>query len=90
MFVRHWLRSIGLKLFGLRVALHAQKIIEGPGTSLVVQWVRLHAPNAGGLGLIPGWGTRSRMPATTKSPHATTKRFCMLQRRFPGDLGKPK
>ena len=31
------------------------------GTSLVVQWVRLHAPNAGGLGLIPGGETRSRM-----------------------------
>ena len=27
-------------------------------TSLVVQWLRFHAPNAGGLGLIPG-GTRS-------------------------------
>ena len=40
------------------------------GTSLVVQWVRLHAPNAGGLGLIPGRGTRSHMHATTKSPHA--------------------
>ena len=26
-------------------------------TSLVVQWLRLHAPNAGGRGLIPGWGT---------------------------------
>ena len=24
------------------------------GTSLVVQWLRLHAPNAGGSGLIPG------------------------------------
>ena len=32
-----------------------------PGTSLVVQWLRLHAPNAGGLGSIPGQGTRSRM-----------------------------
>ena len=31
-------------------------------TSLVVQWARLHAPNAGGLGLIPGQGTRSHMP----------------------------
>ena len=30
-------------------------------TSLVVQWVRLRAPNAGGLGSIPGRGTRSRM-----------------------------
>ena len=24
------------------------------GTSLVVQWLRLHTPNAGGLGLNPG------------------------------------
>ena len=43
------------------------------GTSLVVQWVRLHTPNAGGPALIPGWGTRSHMHATTKSPHATIK-----------------
>ena len=28
------------------------------GTSLVVQWLRLHASNAGGVGLIPGWGTK--------------------------------
>ena len=28
-------------------------------TSLVVQWLRLCIPNAGGLGLIPGQGTRS-------------------------------
>ena len=32
------------------------------GTSLVVQWLRLHAPTAGGAGLIPGQGT--------KIPHA--------------------
>ena len=25
--------------------------------TLVVQWLRLHTPNAGGQGLIPGWGT---------------------------------
>ena len=31
------------------------------GTSLVVQWLRFHAPSAGGSGLIPGQGTRSRM-----------------------------
>ena len=29
------------------------------GTSLVGQWLGLHAPNAGGLGLIPG---RSHLP----------------------------
>ena len=28
------------------------------GTSLVVQWLRLHAPNAGDMGLIPGQGTK--------------------------------
>ena len=43
------------------------------GTSLVAQWIRLHAPNAGGPGLIPGQGTRSHMHAATKSSHATTK-----------------
>ena len=31
------------------------------GTSLVVQGLSLRAPNAGGLGLIPGQGTRSHM-----------------------------
>ena len=29
------------------------QIEMGSGTSLVVQWLRLHAPNAGGPGLIP-------------------------------------
>ena len=31
-------------------------------TSLVVQWLRLRPPNVGGLGLIPGRGTRSYTP----------------------------
>ena len=43
------------------------------GTSLVVQWLRLCAPNAGARGLIPGQGTRSHIHAATKSSHATTK-----------------
>ncbi|TEA34838.1 hypothetical protein DBR06_SOUSAS4310016, partial [Sousa chinensis] len=30
--------------------------------SLVVQWLRLCAPNAGNPGSIPGQGTRTRMP----------------------------
>ena len=42
------------------------------GTSLVVQRLRLHAPNAEGWGLIPGQGTRSRMPQL-KIPHAALK-----------------
>ena len=28
------------------------------GTSMVVQWLRLHISTAGGMGLIPGWGTK--------------------------------
>ena len=31
------------------------------GISLVAQWLRLHAPNAGGQGSNPGQGTRSHM-----------------------------
>ena len=34
------------------------------------QWIRLCAPNAGGLGSIPGQGTRSHMHAAIKSSHA--------------------
>ena len=41
------------------------------GTSLVVQWQRLCAVNAGSLGSIPAPGTRSH--ATTKSLHAAIK-----------------
>ena len=29
-----------------------------PGTFLVVQWLRLHAPTLGGVGSIPGQGTK--------------------------------
>ena len=32
------------------------------GTSLLVQWLRLHTPNVEGPGSIPGQGTRSHMP----------------------------
>ena len=31
-------------------------------TSLMVQWLRLHTVNTGGLGSIPGQETRSHMP----------------------------
>ena len=49
------------------------------GTSLVVQWLRLHSPNARGRDLIPGQGTRSHMVQIRshilqlKILHATTK-----------------
>ena len=42
------------------------------GTFLVVQWLRLSAPNAGDLDLISGQGIRSHMPQL-KNPHATIK-----------------
>ena len=49
------------------------------GTSLVVQWLRRHAPNAGDLGSIPGQETRPhmlqlgvRMPQL-QTPHVATK-----------------
>ena len=41
-------------------------------TSPVVQYLRIHAPNTGVAGVIPGWGTRSHMP-WLKSSHATAK-----------------
>ncbi|TEA32896.1 hypothetical protein DBR06_SOUSAS14410034, partial [Sousa chinensis] len=44
-----------------------------PVTSLVAQWIRLHAPNTGDPGSIPGQGTRPHMYAATKSSHAMTK-----------------
>ena len=41
----------------------------------MVQWLRLYAPNAGGLGLIPGQGTKSHM-LQIKILHAATKTWC--------------
>ena len=43
------------------------------GTSLVAQQLRLRDPIAGGLGSIPGQGTRSYMHEATKSSHSATK-----------------
>ena len=39
---------------------HWQPVCEG--TSLMVQWLILHASNAGSMGLNPGQGSRSCMP----------------------------
>ena len=36
------------------------------GTSLAVQWLRLHAPKAGGTGSIPGQGTKILQGAVKK------------------------
>ena len=51
------------------------------GTSLVDQWLKFHAPNAGGPGSISGQGSRSQMPQLRvhmpqlKTMHAATKTF---------------
>ena len=37
--------------------------MSAPGASLVVQWLRLHVPNARSMGSIPGWGTK--IPSAT-------------------------
>ena len=55
------------------------------GASLVVQWLRLHVPNAEGPGSIPGQGTRSQMPQLRagmpqlKIPCAASQRPHMAQ-----------
>ena len=41
----------------------------------MVQWLRLHAPNAGGLSSNLGQGARSSMPQL-KIPRAATKTWC--------------
>ena len=45
----------------------------------MVQSLRLHSPNAGGPGSIPGWGTRSH--TATKDPVCLNYRFRMPQWR---------
>ena len=45
------------------------KIIAAQGTSLGVQWLGLHVPNAGGPGSIPGQKTRSHRPQLKNSAH---------------------
>ena len=47
---------------------------------MVVQWLRPCAPTAGGLGSIPGQGTRSHMPQLEESL-CCNQRSCMLQWR---------
>ena len=54
------------------VLLYSNKHTNELGTCLVVPWLRLHAPNAGGLGSIPDQGTRSHMPQL-KILHVVTK-----------------
>ena len=45
------------------------------GTLLMVQWLKLHAPNAGALGLIPNQRTRSCMPQLTLGTAKIKQKF---------------
>ena len=65
-------------------ALRCSKKKKKKRTSLVVQWLRLHVPNAEGLGSISGQRTRSLVAqlkivyATAKSPHSQINIFLKI------------
>ena len=52
------------------------------GTSLVVQWVRLHIPNAGGLGSIPCRETISHMLQQRSSAAKQINNFLINKKNF--------
>ena len=54
--------------------------IGNSGTSLVIQWLRIRVPNAGGSGSIPGQGTTSHMLQLT-SHCSKGRRPCVAQLR---------
>ena len=54
--------------------------MAGSGTSLMVQWLRLHILNAGTLSLIPGWKTGST-DHNYKILHAVTKIWCSQKKK---------
>ena len=70
-----FVKSPGLGVTRAEIKDHSHSLYvesEASGTSLVVQRLRLHAPNAGGPGLSPGQETRScEDKPRLKIPHAT-------------------
>ena len=52
------------------------------GTFLVVQWLRIHTPNAGGLGLIPDQGARS--PMLQVRAHTPLLKYPCMSKLRPG------
>ena len=50
-------------------------IKQSPGTSLMVQWLRLFAANAGGTGSILGWGTKI-LPDMAEKQNKTENNRC--------------
>ena len=69
-----WAHQAGLKCtFSISWALACLVIQrEGMGTSLAVQWLRLHAPSAGGLSSILGLGTK--IPCASQLSQKTKQR----------------
>ena len=53
--------KIGVEGNILNLIMNTYKI-QLTGISLEVQWLRLGAPDTGGLGLVPGQGTRLQAP----------------------------
>ena len=49
-----------------------------PGTSLAVQWLRLHASNARGKGSIPGRGTKTPRVARRGQEKKRKKKFIYI------------
>ena len=50
-------------------------------TSLAVQWLRLHAPNAGDAVSFPGQGTRSHMQRVRLSTAKQINKYCLKRER---------
>ena len=55
-FVTRWMNLEGIVLS------ERHQTENHKGTALVVQWLKLCAPNTGGPSLMPGQGTRFHMP----------------------------
>ena len=100
--VIHYFYTGALMMWWEGVGEGKHSVISWLGTALVVQLVRLRAPDAGSPGSVPGRRTRSRMHAATKSSHAAPERSCVLQlKNYPAccsedpaccneDLAQPK
>ena len=62
---------------------------------MAIQWLRLFAPNAGGTGLIPGWGTKILHVAgyvqKLKPPQEKQSKImtCILTNKGYTDMEKP-
>ena len=79
-------RKLPTITFFLILNLSTIKKTYNPGTSLVVQWLRLHASIAGGMGSIPGqgakiphavWhGQKQKQNRTKKTPRFLSQIWC--------------